>query len=81
MDRHHECKVSIVRYCVEVGEGRYSKRCMIAALEGCDGEEKFFASGVAWGAECYFEHDGAPGAGYNAWYHPFKGGVASANSG
>ena len=78
---HPECKVAIVQQCVEAGEVRSSEQCVIAALEGCDGEEQLFASGVAWGAECYFQHDGAPGAGFNAWYHSFKGGVALFNSG
>ena len=46
---HLECKVAIVRQCVEAGEGRSPKQCVIAALERCDGEEQFFASGVTWG--------------------------------
>ena len=36
---HLEFKAGVVWYCVKESEGRSSKQCMMAALEGCDGEE------------------------------------------
>ena len=48
---------------------------------GFDGEEQFFASGVASGTECYLQYEGAPAVGFEVWYHHFKGGVTLADSG
>ena len=49
--RHLKLQISIMRDCIEAGEGGMSEQCMITTAERDDVEDQILTSEVVWRAE------------------------------